>query len=286
MTRITSLLMAIAAAALYGSGSAHPVARANVEHAHPNCLASTIMGRDELLRVRKRAVDWGYEGAKGPFYWSTINPNYTSCSTGRFQSPVDIDSTIPATYDTPVEFYYPDNFTNVQVENLGFTVELFAPAKTAYIVRDGVKYYLANFHFHAPAEHHVEGKAHPAELHMVHRSDNGSITVLALYVENYNYEPQYWLDLFLKHVPRNETAPALTVPVYPIETLVGYFKNSELYWYYDGSLTAPPCTEGVHWIIASRPIPATKKELEWLGFLMDFNARPSQKNDNVPSSLH
>ncbi|KAJ3343067.1 hypothetical protein HDU93_000237 [Gonapodya sp. JEL0774] len=274
----------LALGAFSGPSIAHPV-HTDVVGSHPNCLASAIVGRQEIGRIVKRAVDWGYEGGKGPFYWGSINPNYTTCSTGKYQSPINIDGTVPSNGTAPFNMVYPEKFSNVTVENLGFTVELFAPPKTAYIEREGVKYYLVNFHFHAPAEHHLADKAYPAELHLVHKSDSGAIHVVAIYVEDFGEKPVGWLHQFLRAVPHNETDKGNVVKNFPIGRLTEYIEDSEEFWYYEGSLTAPPCTEGVRWVIASHPIPATKNQMDWLGLLMKYNARLTQKNSNVPSSL-
>ncbi|KAJ3336696.1 hypothetical protein HDU93_002351, partial [Gonapodya sp. JEL0774] len=116
---------------------------------HPNCLASAILPAHEMAIVKR---GWSYDGKTGPLKWGSLDPNYTMCSSGHRQSPVNFEMTDTRTPTLPLEIHYPEFFDEVTVENLGYTVELFAPQKRAWIVRDNVTYYLVQFHVHIPAE--------------------------------------------------------------------------------------------------------------------------------------
>ncbi|KXS09961.1 carbonic anhydrase [Gonapodya prolifera JEL478] len=284
--------LALAGAILASLASAHPTPRApsGHDHIHANCLASALMSRDDYAHLlRKRAApvtDWSYEGATGPAFWSTINPNYTTCAMGTKQSPINLTPAETMSAAAPLTFMYPQTFAEVEVANLGRTVEVVVPAETAFIMRDGVSYSLVQFHVHAPSEHHVMSNQFDAEVHFVHRNpaDPAALHVVGLFLSRSTAAANApgksmisWLDTFLAAVP---AAPGemVKVPNFPIGGVPALLEMSGPYWQYEGSLTTPPCSEGVRWVVANAPLTVSGSTISGLHSFMPFNARFTQKN--------
>ena len=132
---------------------------------------------------------WTYEGEEGPDHWGDLDESYAACSTGKNQSPVDAVN--PSAQDlTNVSFHYQPSAVNIL--NNGHTVQVnYDPG--SYIELDGTRYDVAQFHYHSPSEHTIDGQSFPAELHIVHRNADGNLAVVGILLqegtENAAYQP-------------------------------------------------------------------------------------------------
>ncbi|CAN0576294.1 unnamed protein product, partial [Laminaria digitata] len=129
------------------------------------------------------AAHWGYHGAGGPANWGNLKPAYKACSTGRHQSPVNLEATEPA-HLSPLAIHY--KVSAIDLVNTGHTVQANY-GEGSYITLGDERYDLLQFHFHTPSEHRVAGRSFPMEIHFVHRNKRGRLAVLGVLVATGDY---------------------------------------------------------------------------------------------------
>jgi carbonic anhydrase len=224
---------------------------------------------------------WTYEGEQGPAHWGELDTTYAVCGTGKSQSPIDVAS--PSEQDlTNISFHYRPSAVNIL--NNGHTVQVNYDAGS-YIELDNVRYDVVQFHYHAPSEHTVDGESFPAELHIVHRNADGNLAVVGILLregnENAAYQP------FISNLPAEETDPKdAGVQINAMDLLPSVGTTFR----YSGSLTTPPCTEGVNWLLMTTPVELSIPQLTALDSLFEGgNNRPVQPindrtliEDNTP----
>ena len=181
-------------------------------------------------------VHWTYEGEEGPAHWGELDPTYELCGTGKNQSPVDIAS--PGEQDLAnIVFHYQPSEVNIL--NNGHTVQVNYDAGS-YIELDGARYDLLQFHYHAPSEHEIGGKLFPAELHLVHRSADGKLAVVGLLLQEGSAHAAF--DPFIDNLPADDSdVQDAGMKINAMDFLPGIPTT----YRYSGSLTTPPCSEGV-----------------------------------------
>lgn len=212
------------------------------------------------------AAHWSYEGAEGPAAWASLSADYTRCVEGSAQSPIAVDH--PEDKPLPdLRFDY--RTARIEIEDTGHTEQVNVERGSS-VVLDGVTYGLAQFHYHAPSEHTVDGRAFPAEFHFVHKSDMGVLAVVGLLVRAGRHNPTW--DPILEHLPNRTNEPA-TVDALNLAALLPGDRAATRY---EGSLTTPPCTEGVHWNLLSGVIELSEAQLSLLTGHYDHNNRPVQ----------
>lgn len=210
---------------------------------------------------------WEYQGEAGPNNWGDILAEYALCQTGGRQSPVDLPAGAPTT-GASVDFDYRP--TPLNVVNNGHTVQVnFEPGST--LIVDGTAYGVAQFHFHAPSEHTVEGVAAPLEMHIVHQADDGTLAVLGVlfYLADEDNEA---LAEFFSNLPAAHEDITLNGEI----DLSAILDLSSPLVSYGGSLTTPPCSEGVHWFVATEAETISRAQLAAFVGVVGFNARPVQ----------
>ena len=213
------------------------------------------------------AIHWGYEGAGAPENWGRLSPEYTLCGTGQRQSPIDIRDGIRVDLE-PIQFdYRPSRF---RVVDNGHTVQVSLAGGSLSLL--GKSYQLIQFHFHRPSEEMVDGKAFDMVAHLVHRSDDGKLAVLAVLLERGDENPfiqTVWNNLPLEK--NMEVAPpSLTLD--PLQLL----PENRNYYTYMGSLTTPPCSEDVLWLVLKQPQQISPEQQAIFARLYRNNARPVQ----------
>lgn len=217
------------------------------------------------------ATNWGYTGSAGPTYWGSLNASYKLCKSGQEQSPIDIGKATPL-HDDHFSLHYHTALFDLNESNNNL-YQYSLKLRKNYVVYNGRKYNLIQIHFHVPSEHKLNNQAYPMEAHLVHKSAEGDLLVLGVFfkVDDSN---DYFSDLF-ESKPFAEQQEELVSPVKlnPAD-LVGSVKK---YYVYQGSLTTPPCAEGVTWIIAKNPSELSSKQLAtFKDKITPFNARPMQ----------
>lgn len=214
--------------------------------------------------------NWSYQGKTGPLNWGKLDPDYQACSKGHQQSPVDIrgahlNKNLPA-----IEFHYMAG--SITEENNGHTIVMNV-TPGSYIVIEGVRYNLVQFHFHHPSENTVRGKYSDMEVHFVHKSADGKIVVLAVFMAEDAFKPNTVLAALWPKLPKSVgTTSKVTEMVNP----AGLLPPTPGYWTFEGSLTTPPCSEGVRWFVFVDPLTLSRDQLKAFSALYDMNARPVQ----------
>jgi carbonic anhydrase len=213
------------------------------------------------------SAHWGYEGAAGPAHWGELSDAYATCKQGTQQSPVDIHAT-STRHLAELELSYAAS--PARIINNGHTVQA-EYAEGSSVSLDGKTYALRQFHFHAPSEHTIDGKPYDMVAHLVHESADGELLVIAVLMKV--GAPNPFLAGLWPHLPAPgeeylESLQALNVILLLPTDLSSYR--------YRGSLTTPPCTEGVTWIVLEHPVELSAEQLERFKTLYTDNVRPVQ----------
>lgn len=224
--------------------------------------------------VVEEAPHWSYTGVDGPENWGELAPQFATCAVGTHQSPIDL---APAVYGDvpPIEFSYAP--APVTILNNGHTVQVDYPEGSS-ISLGGVRYQVAQYHFHAPSEHTIGGVSYPAELHIVHANDAGELAVVGILLTEGAANAA--LEPVLANLPVTTAPPVdlgLTVDA------ADFLPVDHTSYRYNGSLTTPPCTEGVNWIVMSTPVEVSADQIARLNAVLAGNSRPVQAvNDRTP----
>jgi carbonic anhydrase len=204
----------------------------------------------------------------GPQAWARLKPEFSKCSSGARQSPIDIRDGIRVDLD-PVQFdYKPSAFA---VIDNGHTVQVnVAPGNAIEVM--GRRYELAQFHFHRPSEERIDGKQFDMSVHLVHKDISGRLAVVAVLLERGSAHPlvqAVWNNLPLE---KNEELSARSL--LDVHQLL---PKDPRYFTYMGSLTTPPCSEGVLWMVMQQPVALSADQLDVFARLYPMNARPLQQ---------
>lgn len=211
---------------------------------------------------------WGYEGEVGPDHWAQFESDFGACSSGRNQSPIDLDRFIDADLP-PIRFDYKPG--GHQVVNNGHAVQVNYSEGSSIIVDDTV-FALKQFHFHSPSENTIRGRSFPMEAHLVHVDGKGNLAVVALMFEE--GQSNAVLEKIWPKVPKVEEGKEALRPEVSAADLLGPDRD---YYRYSGSLTTPPCSEGVRWLVLKHPASASAEQLGLLGKVLGHpNNRPLQ----------
>ena len=214
------------------------------------------------------AHEWGYSGSEGPAHWGELTPEFAACKTGHRQSPVNIVGAQSA--DLPaIQFEYKPSA--LHIINNGHTIEInYAPGS---FIRVGDKRYeLKQFHFHHPSEETIKGKRFPMELHLVHSDADGNLAVVSVLLEEGSANPlveTLW-GLAPKTAGPEKDDDNLQINVADL------LPANRSYFTFAGSLTTPPCTEGVSWFVLKTPVTISKKQVATFAEIYPYDERPTQ----------
>ena len=214
-----------------------------------------------------RGTHWSYEGDSGPANWSKINVDWAKCGNGNRQSPIDIRDGMKVELEQISFDYHPSSFS---VVDNGHTVQVGVSGGN-YITVQNRMFELQQFHFHRPSEERINGKAFEMVVHLVHRDAEGRQAVLALLLER--GAPQATIQTVWNNLPleKFETMQP-TILLDPAEMLPA----RRDYYTYMGSMTEPPCSEGVLWMVMKQPVQASPAQMALFSRLYPLNARPIQ----------
>lgn len=232
-------------------------------------------------------VHWGYKGNMGPEKWSELSPNFALCAKGKAQSPINIikkvnvtPSTLKINYTKAPLTIVKDGQTQIKIGNQqtliqdGHNIQTnFASQSNETITFENKTYRLIQFSIHTPSEHEWHGQTYPMELHFVHQNDNGDILIIGVFAKGgkQNVELQKILDHLPNEIGKEETIsgemidPSQLLPI------------NQDYYSYIGSLTVPPCLEGVKWLVMANPITVSPPQMVMFRRAVGGNnARPVQ----------
>ncbi|CAA0197637.1 carbonic anhydrase [Tenacibaculum maritimum] len=223
----------------------------------------------QAIPTHTNSHDWGYDGNAPSKNWKK---NYPDCN-GKNQSPIDIISVdTKESISDKLQFdSYNKEIAIHNVINNGHSVQ-FNFEKGDYHTFRGIRYYLKQIHFHEPSEHTINGVRFPIAIHLVHESTDKKLLVFAVMAqEGKGSLPFDFLESYLP-LKKNESKE-----VGKSFSLSNILPKKTAYYYYIGSLTTPPCTEGVNWIVFKAPITVSKMQIEKMHqSLPDHNYRPIQ----------
>ncbi|EIJ79853.1 carbonic anhydrase alpha type [Bacillus methanolicus PB1] len=232
---------------------------------------TTGTNQSEAKEVKStHTVHWSYKGETGPEHWGELDPANSTCVNGSEQSPINIEfSHVKA--DKKLESihiqYKPTPFSLV---NNGHTVQGNAKTDSNIIVVEGNEYKLVQFHFHTPSEHQYNGNNYDMELHLVHKDANGKLAVLGVMIQEGKENEK--LASVWDVLPKKETEKEISIKEsVDLQALLPQDKTS---FHYNGSLTTPPCTEEVKWVIFKQPIEMSKEQIQAFQQIFPDNHRP------------
>jgi carbonic anhydrase len=214
-----------------------------------------------------RGTHWTYDGESGPGNWSKINIDWGKCSTGTRQSPIDLRDGIKVDLEQVTFDYHQSSFN--EVDN-GHTI-MVTVGSGNFITVNNQTYELQQFHFHRPSEEKINGKGTEMVMHLVHRSAEGKLAVVAVLLERGKAHPliqTVWNNLPLEKL--ESVSPSVVLDL--MEALPG----KRDYYTFMGSLSEPPCTEGVLYIVMKQPMQASPAQMALFSRLYPLNARPVQ----------
>ena len=212
-------------------------------------------------------LHWSYRGKTGPSHWSELSADFKTCSLGSAQTPIDLRK---AEHKPAGKLEIAFQPVGGRVLNNGHTIQVNTPAGSRTVIGD-TTYELLQFHFHHPSEHLLSGKHLDMEIHFVHRAANGALAVLGSFIKpgaaNITLAP-IWAAM-----PKQEGEQAFDGTIDPSRLLPG----ERDYFRYMGSLTTPPCSEGLSWTVFRAPVEASDAQIKQFAALFPHNARPVQK---------
>ncbi|MEK7699161.1 MAG: carbonic anhydrase family protein [Planctomycetota bacterium] len=216
-----------------------------------------------------QSFHWSYEGECGPDHWDELIREYCNRNVGDMQSPVGISVTEKTHLETINFHYFP---THLKILNNGHTIQVnYASGSSVSI--GSKKYELMQFHFHTPSEHKIRGKSYAMEAHLVHKGGHGELAVIAVLIEEGKenaFIKTLWSN-FPKEVGKEHIVSDIRICASQLLP-----KNTTSYFTYTGSLTTPPCSEGVNWFILQTPIEMSKVGVNKFTSLFKHDARPIQ----------
>jgi carbonic anhydrase len=233
-------------------------------------LLATMGTGKALERDAPNAHAWTYEGegAEGPEHWGDLKAEYAVCKTGKEQSPIDIRD-VTATKLPAVHFAYQS--APLKIINNGHTIQVNV-APGSFLTVGGERYELKQFHFHHPSEERLQGKSYDMVVHLVHANSQGKLAVVAVLLKEGNANSalaEIWPRIPKTERKEEEIAGVQFNPADLLPHDTGYYA-------YAGSLTTPPCTEGVRWIVLKTPVDISEAQIDRFVGIYPNNARPIQ----------
>lgn len=215
---------------------------------------------------------WSYEGATGPEHWGELSPDFKVCQVGLQQTPIDLSSAMKGDASIAVD-YHP---VSLRIVNNSHTIQAPASGGNAITI-EGARYDLAQFHFHHPSEHTLDGVAFDMEVHLVHKSAQGGFAVVGVFMKAGAHNDA--LDAVFNCMPLVEGGEVLAPKPFDPSVLLPANRAG---FRYMGSLTTPPCSEGLVWTVFREPIEVSQEQIRRFALLFPNNARPIQhRNDRL-----
>ena len=244
---------------------------------HPFCrtvlfaFILSLIGLPALSAAQEVHPHWAYSGPEGPVHWSKLDSSYAACSLGHTQSPINIAHAKPADLPTLKLDY---KAIPLDIIDNGHTIQVNYTSGSTLTVGDKT-YTLKQFHFHHPSEEHVNGKGFPLVAHLVHADADGHLAVVAVLFEQGNANPL--VDALWKNIPSEKEKPH-DIPSVSIN-VQDLLPAEHSYFTYAGSLTTPPCSEGVTWYVLKSHATVSAEQVAAFSKIYRMDARPIQSTN-------
>ncbi len=231
------------------------------------CTASAVGMLMMGTALASGGAHWSYEGHEGPSHWGNLSHSYSMCKEGKKQSPIDI-STTTKTKLSKIKFSY--TAEPKEILNNGHTVQVNMKKGSSVTVA-GKTFNLLQFHFHAPSEHTINGKPADMVAHFVHQAKDGQLGVVAVLFKIGKENPT--LAKLWKYMPEHAGDKKALAPGITVAKLLPAKTN---YYHYSGSLTTPPCSENVNWMVLQTTVPVSAAQVAAFSHVIHKNVRPVQ----------
>ncbi len=231
-------------------------------------VASFVLFANSYAGSKGHGGHWSYKGKSGPGHWGDLSHDYHACKEGENQSPINIPGTAK-THLKGVLFFYKD--TPLRIFNNGHTIQInYGKGSAAKI--QGKSYDLLQFHFHSPSEHTVDGKPYDMVAHLVHKNQEGKLAVVAIFFKK--GEKNDFIESLWKNLPNHEGKEKVVGNV--SINVKSILPTNKSYYNYSGSLTTPPCSEGVNWNVIKASMPISEAQVAKFVSLFELSVRPVQ----------
>ena len=232
------------------------------------CMNSYAESENGNASSHPEQAEWGYGVENGPTAWGQLSPEYALCAVGMHQSPIDLVNPTAAALPAIAFNYQP---TALRIQNNGHTI-VVASSQENSIEVDSTRYELLQFHFHAPSEHTVAGQSFAMEMHLVHQNEDGALAVIGVLIERGGEHAAF--NSLWAHLP---STPGAAQQIEQVAIDAGaLLPSARAYYRYDGSLTTPPCSEGVQWFVLTTPIALSEAQIDAFAAIVHGNNRPVQ----------
>jgi carbonic anhydrase len=237
-----------------------------------NVLFASILSLVGLLPFSSaqevRPTHWAYSGPEGPLHWGVLDSSYTACSAGHTQSPIDITHSQLSELPSLKPNY---KAVPLNIIDNGHTIQVNYANGSTLTVGDRT-YSLKQFHFHHPSEEHVNGKGFPLAAHLLHADADGNLAVIAILFEQGNSNPL--IENLWRSIP-SEKEKAIDIPAMSVQAKDLLPKDLS-YFTYTGSLTTPPCSEGVTWYVLINRVTVSPEQVAAFSKIYPMDSRPIQ----------
>jgi carbonic anhydrase len=231
-------------------------------------LLAIVTAALTIAQDGKHDHEWAWDGEAGPLHWADLKPEYATCKTGKEQSPIDIRNPQQAPLPA-IRFDY--KASPLKIIDNSHTIQVnYAPG--SFITVGDHRYQLLQCHFHRPSEERIGGKTFQMVAHLVHADSDGKLAVVAVLLQKGTANStiqQIWANL-PKSQNKEQEVTGVTI------NAAGLLPENIAYYTYPGSLTTPPCTEGVNWLILKTPMDISSAQIDTFAKLYPHNARPIQ----------
>jgi carbonic anhydrase len=212
---------------------------------------------------------WSYVGKTGPLNWGKLDPAYRACREGHEQSPIDLRGARLNKALAPLEFHYISG--PMTVENTGNLIVVHV-TPGGYMMADGVRYGLEKMEFHRPSESAVRGKLNDMGVELVHKSADGKMAIVEVRFTMDRGDPNAMMAALWEHLPAAGASEKVAGPL----NAGGFLPGDRGYWTYAGSLSTPPCTEGVRWFVMQQDLSVSREQVRQFSGLFRMSSRPLQ----------
>ncbi|MBS0380103.1 MAG: carbonic anhydrase family protein [Proteobacteria bacterium] len=242
----------------------------NAARVRPTALLALLLVAGSGLAQADSPPPWSYSGGTGPAHWGEEDTAYATCANGQLQSPIDIEAA-PREDLPAIQFDYRP--VPLDVTDTGYTIQVNVPAGSGGIVVGGERYDLVQFHFHRPSEERVRGRRFALVAHLVHKNARGEIAVVAVLIQRVKGAQNPVLRQVFDNLPDGKGEKKVEGASIDLNALL---PRSRGYYTFAGSLTIPPCSEGVRWFVLKRTLPAQSGQIAQFAARYPDNARPTQ----------